>query len=471
MTRNVVLVCLDTVRKDYFETFAPRLGELADVSFEQCRSASAWSTPSHASMLTGELPHRHGIHTHDRDFSGLTREDTFLADIPEHRAIGASANVYASSTFGFDGVFDEYSDVAPHRRFPDGMDMEKFIQEREDEGLSRFLEFFGEALAHDHPLQSLANGGLFKLNDLFRRAPLPKLLDDGANVVSREALSKVAETREPFFLFTNFMDAHGPVHHVLGYDRSLHSAPNTWTSFAFDDWDINVNGTVEENREHLQHHRDLYGAAIDYLDRKVSRFVRRVQERTDRETSFVITADHGENLAFEADERLFGHTSSLTEALLHVPLAIVNPPEGYDAEETAYVSHLQLGDLIAGLAHGETPDVFSERVAAELVGIGVGGAPRDDDEHRYWDRMLRCVYDGETKYVWDSLGGRHRYRLDHDRPCWQEQVAADAEIPSWATECFDVEISTYKERAESSESEAEPIDEATKSRLEELGYL
>lgn len=471
MTRNVVLICLDTVRKDYFDEYAPRLGELADVSFEQCRAASAWSTPSHASMMTGELPHQHGIHTHNRDFSGLTRADTFLSEMPDHRALGASANVYASSTFGFDGVFDEYSDVAPHRRFPDGMDMEKFIQEREGEGIGRFLEFLGEAIVHDYPLQSLANGGLFKLNDLFRRAPLPKLLDDGANVVSREGLSKIDENPEPFFLFTNFMDAHGPVHHVRGYDRSLHSAPNTWTSFAFDDWDINVNGTIEENQQHLEYHRELYGAAIEYLDRKVSRFIHRVQERTDRETTFVITADHGENLAFEADQRLFGHTSSLTEALLHVPLAIVNPPPGYAAAEDEYFSHLRLGELLSGLARDETPDVFSERVVAELVGIGVGGAPRDEDEHQYWDRMLRCAYDGETKYVWDSLGGRERYRLDHDRPCWQEQVELDVEIPSWATDFFEEDIAVYKQQAATSDGPTEPLDEVTKGRLEELGYL
>ena len=473
MTRNVVLVCLDTVRKDYFEEFAPRLAELADVSFEQCRAASAWSTPSHASMLTGKLAHQHGIHTHNRDFSGLKRADTFLADLPDHRTIGASANVYASSTFGFDGVFDDYSDIAPHRRFPDGMDMEKFIQEREGDGVARFAEFFRAAVTHDHPLQSVANGALFKLNDLSRRAPLPKVLDDGANIVAREALSKARAGSEPFFLFTNFMDAHGPVHHVLGYDRSFHDAPNTWTSFEFDDWAINVDGAIEENRQHIEYHRDLYGAAIDYLDRKVSEFVRSVREQTDRETTFVITADHGENMAYDADDGLWGHTSSLTESLLHVPCYIVNPPDGYAAEEHDYFSHLQLGDLLSGLACEETPDVFTDRPVAELVGIGVGGAPRDEDEHRYWDRMLRCAYDGETKFVWDSLGGRVEYRIDHDRPCWQEPVASgDAvEIPDWATARFDEDISAYKQRAADGETDSIAVDDATRQRLSELGYL
>lgn len=470
MTRNVVLICLDTVRKDYFDEHATRLQELADVSFEQCRAASAWSTPSHASMMTGELPSDHGIHTHNRTFHELDRRDTFLDGLSDYMALGASANVYASSTFGFDTVFDKYSDVAPHRRFPKGMDMEKFIQERELEGATRYIEFLRETLTHSHPLQSLANGGLFKLNDLLRRAPVPKLLDDGASIVTKEAVSMVDKTDDPFFLFTNFMDAHGPVHHVLGYDSNLHSASNTWTSFEFDDWDINVNGPGEKHQKDLQNHRELYAAAIDYLDRKVASFVEETQKKTDRETTFIVTADHGENLGFEADNELFGHTSSLTESLLHVPCYLINTPRGYQAKEEGYFSHLDLGDLITGMAKEETPAVFSDRVVAELVGIGVGGAPNDEEEHRYWDRMLRSAYEGERKFVWDSLGGSKEYEIDYTRPCWQTVSDDEVEIPKWALDFFNYDIDAYKKQARKNETGID-VDASTESRLEDLGYL
>jgi hypothetical protein len=43
-------------------------------------------------MMTGELPHQHGIHTHNRDFSSLERDDTFLSRLPNHDTIGVSAN-------------------------------------------------------------------------------------------------------------------------------------------------------------------------------------------------------------------------------------------------------------------------------------------------------------------------------------------------------------------------------------------
>ncbi|WP_254524525.1 sulfatase-like hydrolase/transferase [Natrinema caseinilyticum] len=472
MTRNVVLICLDTVRKDYFDDYAPRLQELASVSFEQCRAASGWSTPSHASILTGALPHQHGIHTHNRDFADLSRSDTFLADIPDHTALGASANVYASSTFGFDAVFDRYSDIAPHRRFPDGMDMEKFIQDRDEDGVRRYLEFLRAALRHDHTLESLGNGVLFKANDLFRRAPVPKVLDDGASIVSSEGRSMVDSTEGPFFLFTNFMDAHGPVHHVLGYDRNLHSAPNDWTSFAFDDWEINIEGVSADHEQDIRYHRELYGAAIDYLDRTVASFIAEIQRQTDRETTFVVTADHGENLAYPEDDDLFGHTSSLTESLLHVPCYLINPPEGYEPTEPSYFSHLELGDLIVGLANDETPSLFRERVPAELIGVSIGGPPGGPEEYRYWDRMLRCAYDGERKYVWDSLGASRKYEIDHERPCWQRRANNDdVAIPSWARAFFDVEIRAYKERAQAIETDTDQdVDATVERRLEELGY-
>ena len=225
-------------------------------------------------------------------------------------------------------------------------------------------------------------------------------------------------------------------------------------------------------------------AAIDYLDRTVVEFVDEVQAATDRPTTFVVTADHGENLAFPADDYLVGHDSSLSEGLLHVPLYVVNPPEGYESvpgSETSeggadddttlvseYVSHLQLGDLLVGLAHEEVPDVTRERIPAELVGSSIAQPPENPE---YWNRMLRCVYDGTEKVEWDSLGESSRIRLDPGRPCWQERVERGAEWQPLDETFFDEEISAYKRRAEGAEGEGVDVDEATADRRADLGYL
>lgn len=126
MTRNVVLIVLDAVRKDYFDRFAPRLQELTDVSFEQCRSASSCSTPSHGSILTGELPHETGVTYFDVQYDGIEASDTFLESLPAHRTFGVSANVWASRETGFGTYFDEFVEVSPYRRFQEGLDVKRF---------------------------------------------------------------------------------------------------------------------------------------------------------------------------------------------------------------------------------------------------------------------------------------------------------------------------------------------------------
>ncbi|WP_101297445.1 sulfatase-like hydrolase/transferase [Halegenticoccus soli] len=468
--RNVVLVCLDAVRKDYFDEYAPRLRAMADVSYEQCRAASGWSVPSHASVMTGELPSEHGIHVYNRDFSGLTRADTFLGDLPDHRATGVSANAYASSAFGFDRMFDDYSDVSPQCRFPEGINVIRFGQESEKRGVARYVDFLRAAATHEHPLASLANGALVQVDRALARLPVPKPLDDGANIVSRHAVRAAREGPEPFFVFTNFMDVHAPLTNVLGYDDDLHDASNTWSSAAFDTDEVNYGGKLEEHLAEIETHRGLYAAAVDYLDRKVAAAIERIEEATDRETTFVITADHGEHLGFPADDGLFGHRGPLTEGLLHVPLEVINAPDGESFVETGYVSHLDLGDLVVGLANGAVPDVARRRIAAERVGSNVpGGADLTAEQREYWDRMVRCVYDGDRKVSWNSAGDRTEYELDPERPCWQRAVRDGVAVAAYEREFFDAPIDEAKRAAREARREVE-VDAATADRLRELGY-
>jgi predicted AlkP superfamily pyrophosphatase or phosphodiesterase len=78
MPRNVILLVLDTVRKDYFDEYASQIQSLSDVSFSQCRTASSCSVPSHASILTGELPHEHGQHSTNVDYTQILQRTRFF---------------------------------------------------------------------------------------------------------------------------------------------------------------------------------------------------------------------------------------------------------------------------------------------------------------------------------------------------------------------------------------------------------
>lgn len=471
MSDNVVLIVLDTVRKDFFDEFTPRLQSLSGVSFEQCRSASSTSIPSHASILTGVLPHKHGIHNFNHDFSHLERGDTFLCNLPEYSALGASANTLVGSSFGFDRVFDTFTDVSRTRRLPEGMDVKEFSMKSDVSGLSFYTNFIKNALGHDHSLKTIANAGLYQIDILMSHLPLPRLLDDGAKVTLKNARQMVAKTSEPFFLFVNLMEAHSPHQHVWNYDDTLHDAPNNWSSLNnINQWDINLNGTGGYERD-LEYFRQLYGASIDYLDRKVATFIEKIRKTTQSNTRFIITADHGENLGFESEDYLIGHNSALTESLLHVPLYIVNPPEKYDEPKNRYVSHLELGTLITGLARAEAPDVSADRVPAELVGT-TNVPPMVDRERAYWTRMIRCVYEGDAKFVWDSRGECIEYTLDHSKPCWQTvSRKSNTSPPQWARQLFLDDIKSYRRKFDDHADIYENLDDFTKKRLEDLGYL
>jgi hypothetical protein len=496
--RNVVLVCLDTVREDTFREHATRLRGRADVVLEGCRAASSWSAPSHASMFTGRLAHEHGVHAYHRDFSGLTRDDTFLGDLPEHRALGTSANVWAGASFGFDGLFDDFSEVSPDQRFPQGIDVARFGQECEAEGLAKQAAFLRAAVAHDHPVKSLANGALVQLDDWFARAPVPKPMDDGASILIREALSQVAASTEPFALFVNFMDAHGPMRHVRGYDRSLHDAPNAWSSES-----TNWTETAARGDDALlERYRGLYAAAVDYLDRRVCEFADRLHEATELETTVVVTSDHGDNLARPGEGTLWGHTeSALTEGLLHVPGVVLNAPalardepdgdggggadgdgSGKSDDEgdgrapvtvTEPFSHLALGDLLVGYATGERREraLSGTPVLAERAGHS-GKQHRMDERPPETNRVLRAVYESAERKVVYSPDDGTAYRLDPARPCWQAEAGAvDGPDRAALDEAhFGEPIAAFRRRARSDAGEVSMTDD-TRDRLDHLGYL
>lgn len=359
-------------------------------------------------------------------------------------------------------LFDESTDVSPRRRFQKGANMKEFHMARDDGPL--YLEFLKYALNHDHPLATFCNAIYSKTRSKLKQIPLPAFFDDEATQVISHSLSHVRRGEEPFFLFTNFMEAHGPMYDTYGYNDNLYSVPTGWDSVDFDYWNVNLEDRTSSD-EDVKRYRELYAASIDYLDQQIVSFIEQLQDETDCETTVIVPADHGENLGYPEDGGLFNHMSSLNESVLHVPLYIINPPKGYDSTEGGYFTHLDFGRLIQDLAHDETPDVFRNRIPAELIGGNLATRKNvPDDRLDYWDRMQRCVYQEEQKFFWDSLGDAIEYQLDHDRSCWQRETATDMTIPDWAEELFKRNINIGKYRAESREHSPSLIDQVTSER-------
>lgn len=457
-TRNIVLIVLDTVRKDYFDKHARRLREQSDASFERCYAASSWTVPSHASMFTGQLLHQHDVHSHNPDYGQISTADTFLNELP-HRSIGVSANSFLSPRFGFDRLFDEFASLHGNEELlVGGIDTADFMEQTDYEGVARYASYFTEAFRQSALTTSLVNASYMKLNNVLLNRNFPRISDYGGRTVTREA-TKRSVGNEPFFLFMNLVEAHQPHENLRPYDSSV---PNTWTSREYGVWELN-NDSLENYPEYLENFRELYEHSIEYLDNLVEGLIDQLEDKTDRPTTVIVTADHGEELGL-LDEQGLGHKIPST-AVTHVPLEVFNPPEDAPSEVTDVVSLLDMGSLVTALAKGTFPNLKRERAPIERIGDVKPPATQQE----FWNRGIRCVYDAHRKFEWDTTGKQCRYGVKTSQETLE---TSGVNIPKDCRELFNEDLIVYKDRASNDRQElADEMDDSTQRRLEDLGYM
>lgn len=467
MTRsqNIVLVCLDSVRKDFFDAHATDLRNSATLSIDNCRAASSWSVPSHASLITGHLPHQHGVHAHSPSYDTLSEEETLFSSLREYSKIGVSANVFAGTEYGFEKFYDSFDDIRPDRRFPDGMSPSDF--ESDQTGLLRHAEYLKESLKHENSVDSLKNGLYAIANNKTKAFPIPKIVDDSGSAVLDRAIHQVQNYEEPYFLFINLMDAHIPLQTVRHYDRSGCDVSNNWSSEERTVWELMTN--TEDLSEYWEKRETVYGLVIEYLNRLLVEFETKLRQVSSSDPTIIVTADHGENHGHDYENSMANHKSSLSESLLHVPFEILGNPE-IKISVGDMSTHLDIPHLIHGLVEGRDVDFSRTIVPAELVGMSMGPDPPMEVDQEFYQRAIRAVYDSHNRKVeWDSLGNSMEYTLDPGTPCWQEEVASGIQIPDRFKQLYDTSIGEYKNHAEAIDSAT--VSGSAESRLEELGYL
>lgn len=463
MLRDLVFICLDSVRLDYFNEYASRLRDLADIEFSECRAASSWSVPSHGSFITGDLPSTHGSHAFNQSYEHILQSDTFLGEYADHTSLGLSANPYASPDFGFDNLFDNFIATRPGKYRPDGMSIDSFGWDQNKTGLQLYLAFIHEALNHENPGASLANGLIQKSRNVLESGPFPRMFDDGAKPISQRLVRGIKHTERPIFAFANFMEAHEPMEDTFRYTRDLYDTPWGWSSGQINELDADKLDEI-----FIQRYRSLYTAAIDYLDRQISILVEELL--TEGNPTVIITADHGDNLGYETEDRMFGHIGSLSEGLLHVPLIIINPPDSAPSGTIdEFVSHLDLPDLLIALADDQWVDITTDVLVAELIGdTGWVDDIATEESSEFWGRTIRTVYRGSTKIEWDSLGDAYRIEFGESP---NSRIAKDVidEPPIWATRQFVNSIDDVRNTALDAGDRGH-IPDRVKTRLENLGY-
>lgn len=119
--RNAVLITIDTLRPDRLTAYdanvatSPQIAAFASQSilYANAYAHSAWTTPSHASMMTGLLPPEHGVRDLWRD--RVSDATTTIAELLQARRFDTAAfvsSVVLRSEVGFDQGFAVYDEGA-----------------------------------------------------------------------------------------------------------------------------------------------------------------------------------------------------------------------------------------------------------------------------------------------------------------------------------------------------------------------
>ncbi|MCJ7628089.1 MAG: sulfatase [Longimicrobiales bacterium] len=309
---NVLLLILDTVRGASLDFLAgsgpaslwgpvraPTLDSLvlSSVVFEEAIAPSSWTTPSHASMFTGQWPTRLSANW------GRPLD----AEFP------TVANVMAGHGYLTVGVVGN------------------LLYASRETGLSRgFLYYEDYSVSLGQTLLSCAMGRRLLGNSGLRRLvgyeELPNRFT--AAEVTDEFLDwQTHHGDRPFFGFVNYFDAHEP--YFPPDSVRLQLPPGTrWNDFSYytgllTGVHARRNDKWEMTQTEAWVHANAYHAAILRADLEVGRLLMELGRRGVLEnTVLIIASDHGEQLG---EHGLFEHQNSLYRTAIHVPLLIHAP--------------------------------------------------------------------------------------------------------------------------------------------------
>jgi arylsulfatase A-like enzyme len=311
---NVVLVVLDTVRRDFTgcgegASATPNLDALMEegTGFTNAWAPSPWTPPSHASMLTGLLPSGH------RCTSKAPRFASDAVTLPE--ILGAAG----------------YETVAFHSN--------PWLTEQ----MTGLLQGFESEFVSGPPGIEIIN--------------IVAMSRQGGRETVDNVSAWLGERSgdEPFFMFVNLLEAHLPFDPSPSYRRRHLSdlAPDERVSTG---WANAINaGLVSADEADRELVRRLYAGDVHDADGFLGEIVTLLEEQgLFHDTVIIVTSDHGENLG---DHGLMDHQLGVFETLLAVPLVVRAP-----------------GRLPPGVRHD--PVVLTDIYATVLDAAGLADTPK-----------------------------------------------------------------------------------------------
>ena len=508
---DIVLLILDTQRADRLSCYgcpletSLHLDAIAVDStiFRHAFSTAHWTVPSHTSMFTGVYPSTHNtLHASSMVPSTLPTlaerlhdGGYFTAAFCNNPLVGVVNNGLRR---GFLDFFN-YSGVMTSRPNRAGVHANF---------LDRYRQLFKRILTT----------GLTAMQDVFARSdtlldfsfspfmvPLwqtalsfkgntARSLNDAAQLhIERKGI----DDKQPIFSFINLMGTHMPYRpprhfverfapHVL-HDREAQRYLHRFNSDVFGWLAPLVSDMDEKYKLTLD---GMYNAEVAYQDALVGAFLDklRVSGRLDR-TLLIISADHGEHLG---EKMRVGHSMSLYNELVHVPLIIRSPdgdfPCGANVQSfvsTRRIFHTALA--VAGMADAQEetfslarysdndPDggiVFAEAVPAlNMLNLLKRHAPQLMLE-RGFDLTRLAIWSGRHKLI--QTGNRQLELYDvFDDPA--EEVNLQEALPE-VTTLLQGQLAAFENHTPIVPLPAMPVadfddEPEVLRRLQDLGYI
>lgn len=350
---DVVLLVVDTLRADHVGAYggarptSPAIDQLAaqGVRFERAYASSPWTLPSTATILTGRAPSAHGAVRVGQRLSPAALTLPERLQDAGYSTVALSANPFVSATWGLEQGFDLF----------------------------------------EQPLR--APGDHSSADALVRRGL--ELLD--------------GECARPCLLYLHFIDPHDPYtpHEAHDFDPGP-------TGRLVGGEEIGVLRRLDPalQAEELAFIVASYDEEIAATDAAVGRLLGGLEARGRRNDAVIaLTADHGEEFMGRG---WLGHTRTLYEELLRVPLVVVAPGVAPELR-TEPVGLQQLAPTLAqlaGLPSGAAPGLplGSAKTLIHTVFSEVDFVPMNESE-RLKTAKKQAVIEGDWKLIRDGRGG------------------------------------------------------------------
>lgn len=232
---NILFLVWDACRFDMAKRHAPTLSALAEENlwFERAITPAGWSLPAHASLLTGESPHTHGIYRINDQVVSLPLLDQLANEGYTRHCL--SANGFLSPTYQFTRGFDEYQGTHETIAFRDGLDVSEYLTSQSDDEESSISStaLLAALLTHENPVQSIGNAAAVGVSHLaqqyprLQRIPHQRFSKHGGFCYDPAQNTKAITSRiksaagdaNPFFIFANYMDTHWPYNPPSEYQQ------------------------------------------------------------------------------------------------------------------------------------------------------------------------------------------------------------------------------------------------------------